>query len=172
MLNGTSLIPNFVKKPNVLFQTILKNTPWNESIKSRKTASFGLAYNYAPMAYPFQEMLPCISILCQKISIPLQFFPNNCLINLYENGQSKMGYHSDRIDILAPNTGIVIISLGATRILRFRNILNKDQKRDIELLSGSLFYMDQTVQKNWQHSIPKSQTISSRMSLTFRQIIV
>lgn len=172
MIKGTFLISDFVTNPDQLFNTIKENTTWDDRMKSRKTASFGVAYNYAPISYPFQKMLPELTLLCNDISSKTQFLPNNCLINLYENGQSKMGYHSDQIDILAPNTGIVIISLGEVRSLRFRNIEHKEDRLNLELPNGSLFYMNQAVQKNWQHCIPKKKTKNARMSLTFRNITV
>ena len=37
-----------------------------------------------------------------------------------------MGFHSDQIDILYGNTGVGIISIEETRILRFRNIENRE----------------------------------------------
>ena len=83
-----------------------------------------------------------------------------------------MGFHSDQTDILVENTGIAIISLGETRILRFKNIENNELIKDFELPSGSLIYMTQEVQKLWLHAIPKSNTENGRMSLTFRKIKV
>ncbi|KAA2239012.1 alpha-ketoglutarate-dependent dioxygenase AlkB [Chitinophaga agrisoli] len=100
----------------------------------------------------------------------LGFTPNNCLINFYMDGTSKMGYHSDQTDILAAGTGVVIISLGATRVLRFRNIADKEQVVDFPLPSGSLIYMTQELQGVWQHAIPAADTDEGRMSLTFRKM--
>ena len=79
-----------------------------------------------------------------------------------------MGYHSDQTDILVPGTGIAIVSLGETRILRFRNIADSEQTVDYSLTAGSLIYMNQEIQQEWQHAIPKSDTEQGRMSLTFR----
>jgi alkylated DNA repair dioxygenase AlkB len=81
-----------------------------------------------------------------------------------------MGYHSDRTDMLLPGTGVVIISLGSTRTLRFRNI-NDRNIIDFTLRSGSIFYMTADVQDLWVHSIPVSNTTDGRMSLTFRNLI-
>ena len=82
-----------------------------------------------------------------------------------------MGYHSDQTDILAENTGIAIVSLGETRILRFRNIENPTLYLDYELVAGSLIYMTQEIQAMWQHAIPKSNTENGRISLTFREMV-
>jgi alkylated DNA repair dioxygenase AlkB len=99
------------------------------------------------------------------------FEPNNCLINLYHDGTSSMGYHSDNTDILSTGTGVVIISVGSNRTLRFKNKIDKDNIIDYNLSNGSLFYMNDAVQLDWLHSIPKSDAVGPRISLTFRDII-
>lgn len=165
------LKPNFIQNSKTLFELIDTSIIWDNRMKARKTASFGQAYNYSQMSYPFQDFPSFLEEIRQNIQTELNFEPNNCLINYYENGKSKMGYHSDQIDSLAKNTGIVIISLGETRLLKFRNIEDKTIFKEFELTSGSLFYMNQEIQNTWQHSIPKSSTENPRMSLTFRKLI-
>lgn len=137
---------------------------------ARKTASFGEAYNYSQIEYPYQEFLPELKEINQKVSPIIGFEPNNCLINYYLDGKSKMGYHSDQIDILEPQTGVAIISVGAVRTLKFRNILNPELFESFELTAGSLIYMTQEVQKIWQHSIPQSNTEEGRISITLRKM--
>ncbi|WP_121975326.1 alpha-ketoglutarate-dependent dioxygenase AlkB, partial [Acinetobacter stercoris] len=144
---------------------------WDERMLARKTASYGKAYNYSQINYdetPFPDEL---TPLIHQLKNQLNFQPNNCLINYYENGKSRMGWHSDQIDILETDTGIAIISLGAERILKFRNIRDKNQTREYFLNSGSLIYMNQNVQKLWQHSIPKCDVENGRLSLSFRKIL-
>lgn len=170
MIAGIKFIKDFCVNSFDLFNYLEKNIEWDERMSARKTASFGVAYNYSQIGYPFQKMLPEIKSICKKINEQIGFEPNNCLVNLYIDGKSKMGYHSDQIDILEGDTGVVIISLGDTRTLRFRRIENKEEKINYKLPSGSLLYMNQEVQKVWQHSIPKSNSKDSRMSLTFRKI--
>jgi len=163
-------IEDFIDDSLISFDELKTEIKWDERMKARLTASFGVAYNYSNISYTFQEMLPVIDNLCNQIYAKLNFLPNNCLINYYPNGKSKMGFHSDQIDVLAENTGIVIISLGETRSLKFRNIKNYSETFEFQLLSGSLIYMSQQTQQIWQHSIPNSKTENDRMSLTFRKI--
>ncbi|MFT5096791.1 MAG: alkylated DNA repair dioxygenase AlkB, partial [Psychrobacter okhotskensis] len=40
------------------------------------------------------------------------YLPNNCLVNYYLDGSSKMGFHSDDTSQLADGTGVAILSLG------------------------------------------------------------
>ncbi len=139
-------------------------------MSSRMTTSFGVSYNYSDISYPDVSMPNYLDDLINRISDTIGFTPNNCLVNYYLDGRSKMGYHSDRTDILLPGTGVVILSLGSTRILRFRNISDRSIV-DFTLRSGSLFYMTADVQDLWVHSIPVSDTYTGRMSLTFRNLV-
>lgn len=81
-----------------------------------------------------------------------------------------MGYHSDQTDILEEGTGVAIVSVGESRVLRFRNIADPGILLDYTLVSGSLVYMTQEVQREWQHAIPKKDTDKGRISLTFRRM--
>lgn len=171
MIKDVVYIENFIPNPNLIFHHLNKNIDWDLRMKSRKTASFGVAYNYSQISYASKNMIPEIEDLSLLINKYLKFKPNNCLINLYENGNSKMGFHSDQIDILAKNTGVVIVSLGQERILQFRNIVDKEIKFNYSLKNGSLLYMNQETQLNWQHSIPKDESTKPRMSITFRNLI-
>ena len=169
-MNGITFIENFIEKPLELFEKLKNKVEWDERMSARKTASFGKAYNYSQICYPFQEFTEDLSILIELINKTLNFKPNNCLINYYLDGKSKMGFHSDQTDILYENTGVGIVSIGETRILRFRNIENRELIKDFELPSGSFIYMTNELQDEWQHSIPKSDTENGRMSLTFRKM--
>ncbi len=169
-MEGITYIKNFLSSPDSVFNYLENNLDWDTSMAIRKTASYGVAYNYSQMSYPFKPMLTELKQICEAVATTVGFEPNNCLANYYPDGKSKMGFHSDQTDILEENTGVVIISLGEARILRFRNILKRELIVDFELQSGSLFYMEQSVQKEWEHGIPKHVRDRARISLTLRMI--
>ena len=170
-MDGITYIDDFLVDPNTVFDYLKTHVEWDERMVIRKTASYGVAYNYSQIMYPYRPLLPVLDKICLDVQNKLGFKPNNCLINYYPDGNSKMGFHSDQTDILMRDTGVVIISLGAPRILRFRQIGNKDIVSDFELPSGSLIYMPQFIQHTWQHAILKSNTDKDRMSLTLRTIV-
>jgi len=64
----------------------------------------------------------------------------------------------------------VINEPGEARVLRFRNIADPGILLDYELETGSLVYMTQEVQREWQHAIPKKDTDKGRISLTLRRM--
>ena len=170
-MNDVLYIDNFIEDTQKLFEALNHDIVCDAGMTARKTASFGKAYNYSQMSYPEVSFLDELKPLIVQIEKVLDFKPNNCLINFYENGQARMGWHSDQTDILYPETGVAIVSLGSERILKFRKISNPEITKEYLLASGSLLYMTQSVQKGWQHTIPKSETDQARMSLTFRRMM-
>lgn len=165
-------IVDFIKDPKTLYQQLMTQVEWDNRLASRKTASFGKAYNYAPMEYEEQDFLPCLQELLAPLDAILGFLPNNCLLNWYPDGQSKMGFHADQTTLMVAGTGVAIISLGATRALHFRQMEDYSQRYQVQLPAGSLLYMSNALQKTWQHALPKSATIEPRLSLSFRKLVV
>ena len=161
-------IENFLENHLELMDDLVHNICWDDRMSSRKTASFGKSYDYSQITYPEVQFPDNLDKIKNDISNVVGFEPNNCLVNYYLDDKSKMGFHSDQIDMLCDHTGIVIISLGDTRTFRLRNINNKEVFRDYVLNPGSLFYMSSEIQNEWQHSILKGK--SERISLTFRKL--
>lgn len=95
--------------------------------------------------------------------------------------------HSDNEKELSPDVGVVALSVGAVRTMRFREVLTKQQKAqlkerkqlqprtDVVMPNGSLMCMfGKKFQKLYTHEInPESATVKKnekqyRYSLTFR----
>jgi alkylated DNA repair dioxygenase AlkB len=169
LINGSRLKDNIISNTDVIFDNLMK-LDYDKTMTSRWTVSFGRSYNYSNMNYPDTDIPDFLLDIIDRLSPYIGFVPNNCLINLYQNGDSKMGYHSDITDILYPNTGVIIVSIGATRTLRFKNKFDNSNIIDYTLSDGSVFYMNIDVQDNWVHSIPKCDSDDIRISLTFRKI--
>lgn len=154
-----------------LFEKLKNSVTWDERMKARKTASFGVSYDYSQITYPESPMPAELQAICQKLEGSLGFLPNNCLLNYYEDGLSLMGFHSDSSEELEPGTGVAIISLGAVRSIIFRSKVDKAVEFSYPLLSGSLLYMTKQIQDQWLHAIPKAGDVGERISLTFRAIV-
>lgn len=161
----------FVADPAALFEALRGKVVWDERLKARKTACFGVSYDYSGMTYPRTDMLDDLVPLCEAIERTLGFHPNNCLLNDYPDGLSSMGFHSDSSMELHAGTGVAIVSLGAERVIVFRHKREKNREASYPLPSGSLLYMPQEIQAEWKHAIPKQPGAGERISLTFRSII-
>lgn len=161
---------NFVEDPDRLFAWFLKQTTWDLRMKARLTASFGQPYDYAGISYPEAPMPVPLQQICERLHGRLGFRPNNCLVNYYPDGNSKMGFHADSIDELADRCGVAIIVLGAERPLRFRRIGDISVRFEVTQPKGSLLYMEQETNRDWVHAIPKQRYAEPRISLTFRRL--
>jgi alkylated DNA repair dioxygenase AlkB len=165
------LWPHTVSEHLDLLNTMVTSTVWETQWSRRKTASYGRSYDYSGISYPEKEFPLHLARLLPTIENHIGFSINNCLINCYPDGNSAMGFHADNIGMLAPDTGVAIVSLGASRILQFRQIADHSQHSEVLLTGGSLFYMPNWVQLHWQHSLAKTkEPTSMRISLTFRHI--
>ena len=162
---------DFLDSHLTLFESLKSNTLWDERMKARKTASFGVSYDYSQITYPATPMPPDLQSVADKIAGELGLRANNCLLNYYESGRSTMGFHSDATEDLEDGTGVAIVSLGCTRSIVLRSYLDRTQQFSYQLPSGSLLYLSNEVQEDWQHAIPKSDEAGERISLTFRSIV-
>jgi hypothetical protein len=153
-----------------LYNHLRDRIDWDLRISARKTACFGLPYNYSGLTYEYQPMHSLLLPLCARLKETLGFEPNSCLINYYKDGRDKMGFHSDEIDNLEAGTQIIIISLGVDRKLSFRSTGDYSVRSQYLLTHGSLLYMSQRTQEFWSHAIKRANVLEGRISLTFRRI--
>lgn len=139
-------------------------------MQPRLIASYGddgVVYRYSGHDYtalPWTLTLLEIKNLIESV----QGKYNYCLLNLYRNGSDSMGWHSDD----EPEMGDVIgsLSLGATRKFRIRHKVSREI-RSFDAGNGTLIIMAGTMQKCWQHEVPKTKlVVGERINLTFRMI--
>ena len=161
---------DFVVDHRSLLDSLCAELTWDERMRARKTASLGAPYNYSGMVYAATAMPDAILRLRDALTDAFPFAPNNCLVNYYVDGSSTMGFHADSILELASGTGVAIVSLGATRTLRFRRILERQVEFARPLPGGSVIYMPPEIQDAWKHGVSREVGAGARISLTFRQI--
>jgi len=94
---------------------------------------------------------------------------NVCLLNYYEDGQQRIGWHSDREEI-GRSTPIASISLGATRQFQIRSKTNGTHDRaTVYMTNGSIMFMENICQLQYLHSVPREVDVAEgRINLTFR----
>ncbi len=96
---------------------------------------------------------------------------NSALVNLYRNGQDKMGWHADDEKELGVSPAVVTVSLGVQRTFQFKHN-TQGETVNLELENGSLLLMQPGVQASYKHAIPARQKVhQGRISLTFRNIV-
>ncbi len=165
-----TITEDFVADQHALFRALVRDVEWDQRMQARKTASFGVPYDYSGLTYATNPFPPWLEALASQVADSVGWEPNNCLLNYYPQRRSSMGMHADQVEHLDPDTGIAIVSLGAPRMMVFeRNDDNRTWGR--ELPPGSLLVMDLDTQLTWRHSIPP-RPLGPRISLTYRRILV
>lgn len=125
-----------------------------------------LSYKFSGMKIEAQPIpQPILKLLENK-----SFDYNAVFVNWYRDGSDYISAHSDDEKDLIPNSEIVSISLGETRIFRVKSKLNKIDKYDFRLSNGSLYIMGGDFQKEFTHEIPKSKKLNGkRINITLRK---
>lgn len=109
--------------------------------------------------------------LKNKITRELGGDYNSLLVNLYQNGNEYMGWHSDNEPELVDGADIVSVSLGARRDFMVRQKATGKQE-SIALEHGDLLIMHSPMQQTWQHCVPKRLKVDEpRLNFTFRKIV-
>lgn len=165
---GVWVEDGFVPDAAALFGLLSEATAWDTRMRARRTASFGVPYNYSGITYPVAAVPVPVAAIMDRLAERVGWRPNNCLANYYPDGTSTMGFHADSTDELEPGTGVAVVSLGAERAITFRSA----DRAVVEytLRSGSLLYMTTEVQHGWKHAILPQPDAGGRISLTFRQL--
>jgi len=131
----------------------------------------GIKYRYSGTDHVAQHWALSLKKLKQKLEIFTGQKFNAVLGNQYENGQDSMGWHADKEKVLGDAPYIALLSLGEQRLFKLRHNKSK-QTLNLNLTNGSLLIMAGSLQKYWQHSLPKTSSIkANRISLSFRTII-
>ncbi len=98
---------------------------------------------------------------------------NGVLLNYYRNHQDSIGMHSDDEKELGEQPVIASLSLGSTRMLKFKSKSGHADPLNIKLNNGSLLLMRGNTQLNWKHGVAKTKkACGGRINLTFRNIIL
>jgi len=132
----------------------------------------GFAYTYSGEQQIAQPWIPrVLDLRCAANAFAGCAF-NSVLINLYRDGDDRMGWHADDEPELDPSAPIASLSLGATRSFRFKPKGRGPDSRErhcLELGHGDLLLMDPPTQQHWLHELPRRRRVSQpRLNLTFR----
>ncbi len=166
----------------LVMQELVTTVPWSsqtitmfgkQHVEPRRTAWFGddgASYTYSGITMSpltWTPLLTSLRKICEEHS-GASF--NSVLLNLYRDGNDKMGWHADDEPELGVEPIIASLSLGVTRRFRFRHRTTKEIV-ECELPTGSLVVMSGLTQKCWVHEVPQQKRITTpRINLTFRKI--
>ena len=131
----------------------------------------GAGYKYSGVYRDPSPWHPWILRLRERLLEDYELRFNSVLLNLYRNGQDKVGWHSDDEEELGPAPVIASVSLGGERDFRIRPKGVNGEALNISLRHGDLLIMRAGVQDEWEHCVPVRRNVERpRINLTFRQI--
>lgn len=143
------------------------NTPrWQQSYCKPYWFS-GMHHDALPLPDEFKPFLLWANTLFDDWAF------NQVLINHYSDGRHYIGAHTDNEQQIVPNSPIVSISLGQTRLFRVRTKNTKEIVLDLEMLNKTYLAMCGRIQKEFTHEVPKVQgkkgsDMGKRINITFR----
>ena len=127
-------------------------------------------YSYSKLNLTPKDWTPTLLEVRNQLAETIERPFNSVLLNLYRDGNDSMGWHSDDEWEMGLNPVIASISLGGSRMMKFRHRSDSEVSNFVlELSPGSLLIMAGNTQKFWQHEIPKTKkSVGERLNLTFR----
>ena len=171
---------SFLDDSKNYYEQLRKDTKWEKTPKINRWVSLyvegenNYKYRDAPGAATV-SFPPLIKELKERIET--WYFEkagkhitfNVCLLNFYESGDQRIGWHSDREEI-GRTTPIASLSLGATRSFLLRSRQDGINDRvSLSLKGGSLVIMENKCQLEYLHSVPREPSVKDgRINLTFR----
>ena len=131
--------------------------------------------NYSNINFEAKPLTKTLDQIRKKIEKETSSNYNSVLMNLYRNGNDSMGWHSDDENIYNPIAPIASLSLGGSRLMKFKKKIKKGLGKKtlkLRLDTGDLIIMKYPTQEMLKHAIPKSpMNIDERINLTFRSVI-
>ena len=154
------------------------STAYCQEFNSRSVAYYG----DIPYSYPggeHQANPVSSNHYLEKVVIPAvtDMYPwfrfNSIMVTRYINGGQYIPFHSDNEESIVPKSSIMTISLGVTRNLIFRPKAEDPRisETTVSLGHGDVLLMSRLAQDVYEHSVPRDFSKSTRISITFRNLI-
>ena len=132
-------------------------------------ADQGIQYRYSGTLHCGEGWPEWFEPLLQQVGVASGTRFNGCLLNLYRNGDDRMGWHADDEAEIDQDEPIASLSLGATRDFCLKHRVDPQQRQTLPLADGDLLIMHPGCQQTWIHGVPTRRRISTpRINLTFR----
>jgi alkylated DNA repair dioxygenase AlkB len=174
-------VPDLGASADSLFDALREQVPWEQHsvrihdriIPQPRLSSWhgSVVHTYSTLAHVLipHPWSPPLLALRERVQAIAGGQYNSMLANLYRDGNDAIGWHSDDEQELGPRPLIASLSFGAPRRFAMRRRDDHRQIVHIDLAHGSLLVMGGTMQRYWQHALPRTrQVLGERINLTFR----
>ena len=148
---------------------------YDKKLNSRSICYFGdYSYSYGDVTHearPIPQSGNYLSKILDHVHIVLPSFSyNSVLVTKYCDGSEYLNYHSDNEHEIVPDSNIMTISLGATRVCKFRKlpVCSTNPEHSVFVRHGDAVLMSRKSQDSFQHSIVADDCKYKRVSITLR----
>jgi alkylated DNA repair dioxygenase AlkB len=159
------VVPGWVDGADALFASVLEAAPWaghERRMYDRIVAEPQLTTReWTDPPTPVPQMAEALS---DRYEVDLRVIS----ANLYRDGRDSVAWHGDRVGRRQERTIVAILSLGEPRRFLLRP---KGGGRSLRLLpaAGDLLVLGGTIQRTWEHTVPKVARAGPRISVMFRE---
>lgn len=161
-------VTGWVADPDALFEALLHGAPW----RTRMVTMYGnlLAEPRLVSGFdgPHDPRLPAgVAAMAAALGARYGKVFDSVHSALYRDGNDSVAWHGDRIPRELREPIVAIVSLGSPRRFLLRpnhggaSVAFTPHAGDLLVLGG-------TIQRTWQHSVPKCKHAGPRISLMFR----
>ena len=145
---------------------------YNQIKHQRRDVGFysneSIGYRYSGQLMESRKLTLELEVLLERVNDEFEENYNGILINYYADGNDYISAHSDDETCLG-NSGVISISIGATRTFRIRDKKDKSIVKDVKVEHGDIVWMEGDFQKEFTHEIPVEKRVrEGRWSFTFR----
>jgi alkylated DNA repair dioxygenase AlkB len=159
------VVCGWVQGADALFAAVLDDAPWAEHERwmyERKVVEPRLTTRAWPDPPPVVGEMA--AALTERYGRDLSVVS----ANLYRDGRDSVAWHGDRVGRRQEETVVAILSLGSPRRFLLRPTGGGRSLRFVPQ-PGDLLVMGGTIQRTWQHCVPKVARAAPRVSVMFRE---
>lgn len=133
-------------------------------------ADNGMDYVYSGTARRAHAFTPALDDLRLEVQQRTGATFNSALVNLYRDGNDRLGWHADNEECNGPEPTIASLTFGAERYFDLRHRGSGETHR-VLLPHGSLLMMSGALQRHWVHQVPAMRKVGApRVNVTLRLV--
>lgn len=130
----------------------------------------GIRYSYSNNLLQTLAWLPELTALREQIELACGHRFNSVLLTYYRDGRDSVSWHADDEQELGPEPWIASLSLGASRVMQYRN-KHQSETGELPLHHGDLLLMRPGFQQHWLHQVAAQPEVDEpRINLTYRLV--
>jgi len=169
-VSGVFVVENAIEGDHELFNEFLNEIPWHDQFLGagrklpRKVCGEDVLFQNEQIYFKIINIGRLARDIILQAKPSLNISTNlSVYCNCYRNGRDYTPFHSDMY-----NSDVIGVSFGATRSFHFKRKNENSTSWKVDLKSGSVIFFSKEINDDFQHSIPKRESINeSRINLTF-----